>query len=243
MARKKLRKEKNLDFLEQMDAVVDYQMSMKQVKPLTEKQSQLFDSFYSGKDLMLHGSAGTGKTFLSMYLALTDIIERKKYSKLTLVRSIVPTREIGFLPGSLEEKIEIYELPYVSICAELFGRKDAYYLLKSYDMIDFICTSYIRGVTLNNTVIIVDECENLNYHELDSIITRVGDNCKIIFSGDTKQSDFTRLNEKIGFINFKKIIDNLDFFDTIEFSKNDIVRSRFVKNYLIAKEIFEDSLT
>ena len=181
---------------------------MKKIEPLTENQKLSFEYFDKGKNLMLHGIAGTGKSFISLYLALREIMDNKnsQYKKVIIVRSVVPTRDMGFLPGSNKEKAKVYEAPYYAICTELFGRGDAYDILKQRNMVDFISTSFIRGITLNNSIIVVDEIANMTLHELDSIITRVGKNCKIIFSGDFRQSDFTKEHEKNGLTEFMRII-------------------------------------
>lgn len=211
---------------------------MKKIEPLTENQKLSFEYFDKGKNLMLHGIAGTGKSFISLYLALREIMDNKnsQYKKVIIVRSVVPTRDMGFLPGSNKEKAKVYEAPYYAICTELFGRGDAYDILKQRNMVDFISTSFIRGITLNNSIIVVDEIANMTLHELDSIITRVGKNCKIIFSGDFRQSDFTKEHEKNGLTEFMKIINHMKSFAFIDFKETDIVRSGLVREYIIQKD-------
>lgn len=210
---------------------------IKKIEPLTENQKISFEQYHNGKNLMLHGIAGTGKSFISVYLALNEIMnENKNYNKIIIVRSVVPTRDMGFLPGNSKEKTKVYEAPYYAICGELFGRGDAYEILKQKGLVDFISTSFIRGITLNNCIIIVDEIANMTLHELDSIITRVGKNCKIIFSGDFRQSDFTKEHEKNGLVDFMKIINKMKSFSFIDFNENDIVRSSIVKDYIIQKD-------
>jgi phosphate starvation-inducible protein PhoH len=204
--------------------------------PLTPNQEKTFKEYSEDNHLFLHGVAGTGKTYISCYLAMTELMQpRPAYKNLTLVRSVVPTRDIGFLPGNEDEKAEVYEAPYKSIFNELFRRGDAYTLLRKKSIVDFKTTSYIRGMTLNDTIVIVDECQNLSFHELDSVITRIGDNCKIIFCGDFRQSDFNKSNEKNGINIFMDIIKNLQDISFIEFDEEDIVRSEFVKSYIIQK--------
>jgi phosphate starvation-inducible protein PhoH len=204
--------------------------------PITETQEKTFQAYNENKHLLLHGIAGTGKTFMSLYLALEEVLDPSTvYDDVFIVRSVVSTRDIGFLPGDEQEKVSIYEAPYRSICRELFGMKDAYDALKQQNNIKFMSTSFIRGITINNAVVIVDECQNLNFHELDSIITRVGKNSKIIFCGDYTQTDLTRENDKRGILNFMKILKSIDEFETIEFNIDDIVRSDFLKSYIIAK--------
>lgn len=210
---------------------------LKKIEPLTENQKLSFEQYDKGKNLMLHGIAGTGKSFISLYLALNEIINGNgNYQRVIVVRSVVPTRDMGFLPGNNKEKTKVYEAPYYAICTELFGRGDAYEILKQKGLVDFISTSFIRGITLNNCIIIVDEIANMTLHELDSVITRVGRNCKIIFSGDFRQSDFTREHEKNGLIDFMKIINKMKSFAFIDFNENDIVRSSMVKDYIIQKD-------
>jgi|TARA_Y100000992_G_scaffold298995_1_gene265069 phosphate starvation-inducible PhoH-like protein len=208
------------------------------VGPLTENQKTAFEAYKKdNKSLILHGSAGTGKTFISIYLALEQVLEKsnKQYNKLYVIRSVVPTRDIGYLPGDKQEKIEVYEDPYMSICAELFECKDAYEKLKQQGVIEFLPTSFVRGITFDNSIIIIDECQNLNFHELDSVITRIGKDCKILFCGDFYQTDFVRENEKQGLKKFIKILNHLPQFANIEFSCDDIVRSDLVKSYILAK--------
>ena len=202
----------------------------------------MFTSYAEGKNLILHGAAGTGKTFISLYLALKDVMEPSSpYEKVYMVRSLVPTREIGFLPGDHEDKSNLYQIPYKNMVKYMFEMPDdaafemLYDNLRSQETVSFWSTSFIRGVTMDNCVIIVDEFSNLNFHELDSIITRVGENCKIIFSGDYSQSDLVKSNEKNGVLDFMRIVQTMQSFDVVEFGIEDIVRSGLVREYLISK--------
>ena len=215
-------------------------INIRTFQPLTKNQKQVFDSYYNGKNLMLYGSAGTGKTFLSMYLSLQEVLESDLYHKLVIVRSAVPSKNQGFLPGSLKEKTKVYESPYYSICSELFGRGDAYDILKSKGKIEFHSTSYNRGITFSDCIILIDEIQNLTAPECDTIITRAGDNCKIIFAGDIRQTDLVRQHERSGMADFLKILRRMTAFDTIEFGAEDIVRSRLVKAYIMIRNELED---
>jgi len=212
------------------------------VKPVTENQKKLFDLYNEKKHLFVYGCAGTGKTFCSLYLALKDVLnEITPYDRVVIVRSLVATREIGFLPGDHEDKSSLYQIPYKNMVKYMFEMtSDAefemlYGNLKQQESIKFWSTSFIRGTTLDNCIIIVDETQNLNFHELDSIITRVGEDSKIIFCGDATQSDLTRNNERDGIINFMKIIERMPEFETVQFTTDDIVRSGLVKSYLVNK--------
>lgn len=211
--------------------------ALKNIEPLTENQRLTFEKYHDGKNLLLHGIAGTGKSFLSIYLALQSVLsDAGRYKKLIIVRSVVPTRDMGFLPGNNKEKSKVYEAPYQAIFTELFNRGDAYEYLKQKNIVDFISTSFIRGITLNDCIIVVDEIANMTLHELDSVITRVGKNCRIIFCGDFRQSDFTREHERNGLIDFMRILNKMKSFEYVDFSENDIVRSSLVKEYIIQKD-------
>jgi len=212
------------------------------VKPITDNQGLVFNSWKTGKNQFLFGAAGTGKTFISLYLALTDIMDLKKpYDKVILVRSLIPTREIGFLPGDEEDKSALYQVPYQNMVQFMFQQpneqsfSNLYTRLKSQGSLFFLSTSFLRGLTFDNSIIIVDECQNLNFHELDTIITRVGQDSKIIFSGDFYQTDLIKQNDKNGLHTFLRILEEMEEFHCLEFTIGDIVRSGFVRNYLINK--------
>lgn len=207
------------------------QLVLQTIEPLTQNQTL---AFQSEKNLVLHGIAGTGKTYVACYLAYRAMTERE-FTNLVIIRSAVPTRDIGFLPGTDKEKSAVYEEPYKDVAANLFQRGDAYSILKQKFIVEFMTTSFIRGITIDNSVIIVDECQNMTFHELDSIITRVGLNCKIIFCGDFRQDDFKGKREQSGMVEFMKILQKTGNFDMIDFQIEDIVRSDFVKDYIIAK--------
>ena len=213
-----------------------------EIKPLTDNQKLVFDAYEENKNLFLYGCAGTGKTFIAMYLALKEILSNKTpYEKLYVVRSLVPTREIGFLPGDHEDKAHLYQIPYQNMVKYMFKMPDdpafemLYDNLKAQETISFWSTSFLRGTTLDNAIVIVDECQNLNFHELDSIMTRVGNDSKIIFAGDVAQTDLVKTNEKNGILDFMKILQIMDEFACLEFDVNDIVRSGLIRNYIITK--------
>ena len=212
------------------------------ITPLTDNQKILFDSYNQQKNVVAYGVAGTGKTFITLYNALKDVLdETTPYERVYIVRSLVSTREIGFLPGDHEDKADIYQIPYKHMVKYMFQMpSDAdfemlYGNLRSQETIKFWSTSFIRGTTLDNAIIIVDEFQNLNFHELDSIITRVGENSKICFCGDATQSDLTKTNDRNGIVDFMNILRKMVSFDIIEFDVNDIVRSGLVKEYIVAK--------
>ena len=185
---------------------------------------------------MLHGVAGTGKTYISMYLALEEVLRQDSmYNNVIVVRSVVPSRDMGFLPGNQKEKAKVYEEPYRDICDSLFGRGDGYDILATKGLVSFTTTSYLRGITFSDAIVIVDECQNLNGHECDTVITRVGENSRIIFCGDYKQTDLN-CKERSGFLSFNQVIKSMGCFDFIEFGVQDVVRSGLVKEYILAKE-------
>ena len=215
---------------------------LRSIEPLTETQQLLFNTYETGKNLVAYGAAGTGKTFITLYNALCDVLDPSTpYEKIYIVRSLVATREIGFLPGDHEDKSLLYQIPYKNMVKYMFEMpSDAdfqmlYGNLKAQDTIDFWSTSFIRGTTLDKAVIIVDEFQNLNYHELDSIMTRVGTDTKIMFCGDATQTDLIKQNERNGIHDFMRILRVMPSLDIIEFGVEDIVRSGLCKEYLLAK--------
>lgn len=208
--------------------------------PITVNQEKAYNAWDEDYNLVLSGSAGTGKTFIAMYLALETVLSPETVQdRVVIVRSMVPTRDMGFLPGNKEEKEQAFLNPYKNIASQLFGDKSTWGKAVTSKLIEFESTSYIRGLTLDNCVIIVDEMQNLNFHELDSVITRVGKNSRILFSGDHIQSDFKYADDKEGIIKFLSIVEQLKRFDIINFSWEDIVRSDFVRDYIMTKEMMQ----
>ena len=215
---------------------------IKTIEPLTDNQEELFKQYKLQQNVVAYGAAGTGKTFITLYNALRDVLdERTPYEKIYIVRSLVATREIGFLPGDHEDKSSLYQIPYKNMVKYMFEMPDdsafemLYGNLKTQGTISFWSTSFIRGTTLDNAIIIVDEFQNLNFHELDSIITRVGENSKIMFCGDATQSDLVKTNERNGIVDFMRILRVMPSMSMIEFGVEDIVRSGLCKEYLVAK--------
>jgi len=226
----KRKKPINLDYLIDID-------------PLTENQKLLFKYYDEGKNIFAHGVPGSGKTFCLLYKALNEVLdERTPYEKIYIVRSLVQTREIGFLPGGEDDKKSLFEIPYKNMVKYMFQMpSDAefemlYGNLKSQNTISFWCTSFIRGITLDNSIIIVDEAQNCSSHESFSVISRCGEDTKIMFSGDIEQSDLTRASEKTGIIDFIRVIEAMPSFEKLEFGIDDIVRSNLVKEFVIAKK-------
>ena len=212
------------------------------IKPITDNQKIVFETWKQKKNQFLFGCAGTGKTFISLYLALQDVMNlQTKYDKVVLVRSLIPTREIGFLPGDEEDKAALYQVPYANMVQFMFQQPNEqafnmlYDKLKQQGSLYFLSTSFLRGLTFDNSIIIVDECQNLNFHELDTIITRVGQDSKIVFCGDFGQSDLSKTNERNGLHDFLRILEEMEELNCVEFDIGDIVRSGFVRSYLIQK--------
>ena len=215
---------------------------MRDIEPLTDNQRLLYNAYEEDKNLIAYGVAGTGKTFITLYNALKDVLDPETpYEKIYIVRSLVSTREIGFLPGDHEDKSFLYQIPYKNMVKYMFEMPTEadfemlYGNLKAQDTIGFWSTSFIRGTTFDKAIIIVDEFQNLNFHELDSIMTRVGESSKIMFCGDATQSDLVKTNERNGIIDFMKILRNMSSVDIVEFGIEDIVRSGLVKEYILTK--------
>lgn len=213
---------------------------LRRISPLTENQERTFNAYNNGYNLILHGYAGTGKSYISLYLALKEILSGSVlYDKIVIVRSVVPSRDIGFLPGSIKEKIRVYEEPYKEICDDLFGRGDGYDILKMKGLVEFTTTSFLRGTTFNNAIVIVDELQNMTFPELDTVMTRMGEHSKIVFCGDFRQTDLTHERDKSGIQHFLNITKKMSRFEYVEFEKQDIVRSGLVKDYIIKRTEME----
>jgi predicted ribonuclease YlaK len=212
------------------------------VEPLTDNQKIMFEEYGRGQNIYAYGCAGTGKTFVALYLALRDVLsEHTPYDKVYIVRSLVATREIGFLPGTHEDKASLYQIPYKNMVKYMFEMPDdnsfemLYENLKAQETVSFWSTSFLRGTTLDNSIVLIDECQNLNFHELDSIMTRCGQDTKIMFCGDARQSDLQKSNERTGIVDFQRILEDMKEFSLVEYNIEDIVRSGLVKSYLISK--------
>ena len=211
---------------------------IKTISPLTPNQEDMFHAWFNDSNIAAHGSAGTGKTFLAIYLALQDVVVQQTHNRIILVRSVVPTREVGFLPGTLDEKIAVYEQPYKDILWDLCGRPSTYQDMKDAGVISFEPTSFLRGLTWDNAIVIVDECANLTFHEIDTVMTRLGNNTRIIFTGDLKQTDLDgskRMGDS-GIMEFLRVINNMHEFTDIQFTKYDVVRSGLVKSWIMAQD-------
>ena len=216
----------------------------KKFEPLTENQKLFFDAYDRGDYFVaLHGVAGTGKTFIAMYKSLMEVLDKNNpFDKIIVVRSAVQSREIGHLPGDVTEKMEIYQQPYQQICQTIFGRKDAWARLSEQGYVEFISTSFIRGMSFDDAIIIVDEMQNMNFEEIDTVMTRVGYRSKIIWCGDYRQTDLRKSNDKTGILKFFDVAMHMKAFTRIEFTADDIVRSSLVKDYILAKLQYEDTI-
>lgn len=214
--------------------IVAKPQELPEVKPLTSGQARIFSAWKESEHLLIYGSAGTGKSYLSIYLALRELY-RGKFERMVIVRSAVQTRDIGYLPGDAEEKAAIYEQPYADIVTELTGQPMRYDALVRDGHIEFTTTSFLRSITWNGSIIVVDEAQNMTFHEINSVMTRIGENSRVMVCGDMAQSDLTK-NEKSGFGRFLQVVTRIPHFHSIQLGRNDIVRSAFVKAWIIACE-------
>ena len=212
------------------------------IKPIGDNQKEVFDTYAAGKNPFVYGAAGKGKTFILLYKALFDVLNPEtEYDRVVIVRSLIPTREIGFLPGDEEDKSALYQINYMNMVRFMFQQPNEqafmmlYERLKNQGAIHFMSTSFLRGLTFDNTIVIVDECQNLNFHDLDTIVTRIGQHSKIMLAGDFFQTDLKGSNERNGLHDFVRILDNMESFNVTEYTIADIVRSGFIREYLIEK--------
>jgi phosphate starvation-inducible protein PhoH len=244
------RKQNNLQLVTPSETVIQQERSskckvsyndLKNISPLNFNQRTFFEIYdKQASAVLLHGVAGTGKTFIALYKALEEVLDSSSnFERVIVVRSAVPSREIGHLPGDEKEKTEVYTMPYVEICEDLFNHIQPFARLQEQKMVHFLITSFVRGITLDNSVVIVDECQNMTDMELNSIMTRIGKNSKVIFCGDFRQTDLYKKNDMSGLQKFIAIADMMPSFKTVEFTVDDIVRSKLVKEYIIARLEFE----
>ena len=220
---------------------IDPSFKLRSILPMTDGQKDVIEAYDEGHNLFLYGVAGTGKTFMSLYLALRDVMACKKnYHRVYIVRSSVPSRDMGFMPGTLQEKMEVYEAPYRAMINKLFSRDDAWQIITAKGAVQLISTSYLRGITLENCVVIFDETQNASFQEMDTVVTRIGDNCRIVLCGDIEQCDLLRKkNDITGFPAFAEIIKSMEEFRSVEFDIDAIVRSGIVKSYILAKRRYQ----
>lgn len=224
--------------MKQQQSLYKLHFELKYIQPITDNQVRTFQAYDRGDNLFLHGCAGTGKTFVSIYLALKEIeAGRSRRKKLVIIRSAQSSKDIGFLPGDEKRKLEVYEAPYRAICAELYHRDDAYEILKQKGIVEFHSTSFLRGTTIDDAIIVIDECQNTRYTELRTVLTRTGDHSRVILCGDTKQDDLTseRYKEASGLSDMMRVFNRMGDMTSIQFEIDDIVRSGFVRDFIIAE--------
>jgi phosphate starvation-inducible protein PhoH and related proteins len=222
---------------------LDQSFRLKKIVPMTDTQSDVFDAYFENFNLFLYGCAGTGKTYISMYLALKEVLNpNSPYRNVYIIRSSVPSRDMGFMPGKLQEKMAVYEAPYIHMLNDMFGRGDAYQVSTQKGVFEMISTSFLRGLTFENCIVIADEIQNCSFQELDTLITRIGNNTRLILCGDIEQCDLVKSKyDTTGLPHFHRIIDGMPSFEFIEFQPEDIVRSGFVKEYILQKRKIESS--
>lgn len=223
---------------------LDHNFRLKKITPMTDTQRDVFDAYGEGLNLFLYGVAGTGKTYISTYLALKEVLNpNTPFKKVYIVRSSVPSRDMGFMPGKLSEKMMVYEAPYRAMLNDLFGRGDAYEICQAKGICELLSTSFLRGITLDNCIVIFDETQNCSFGELDTLTTRIGNNAKIIFCGDLEQGDLNKSKyDQTGLPHFMDVLENMESVEFLEFQAEDIVRSGFVKAYILSKRAVEHGI-
>ena len=216
---------------------VKNELKLKAIKPLTNAQKEVFDLYSKNKNIVMHGSAGTGKTFLALFNAMQDVLSDSVYTGVYIIRSSVQSRDMGFMPGNKNEKMKVFESPYYGIFSELFGRGDAYDIYKNKGIVKFEPTAFMRGITIKDSIVIIDEAQNCSWQELKTIITRCGENTRILICGDFTQTDLLRKQDQpSGMPNLLQVSECMDSMTKVEFTQKDIVRSGLVKDFLITCE-------
>lgn len=206
------------------------------MQPLTDTQREFLTAYQSNTDaLIVQGPPGTGKTFLALWAALQEALSSKRARRVILVRSAVPSRSMGFLPGTEAEKLDVYQAPYRDMCARLCGVGDAYARLVTQGTLECVSTSYLRGMTWDDAIVIVDECQNMSEMELHTLMTRMGQRSRILFCGDVGQTDLMKRGDTSGWPVFGRVVMGLPMVATITYTAEDIVRSPLVKAYLLAR--------
>lgn len=212
---------------------------LKNIKPISSAQRMLFESYLAHDNhVVANGFPGTGKTYLSFWLGLNSVLSPDEpQDRIIVVRSAVPARDIGFLPGDAKEKMAPFEVAYKDIVHDLIGKSTSYEDMCEAGKIEFMPTSFLRGLTWDNAVVILDEIQNLTWQEIHTVMTRIGKNTRVLVCGDVSQNDLqNKRNEETGIGNFLTVAERMNTFDIVNFTKHDVVRSGFVKDWILAKE-------
>ena len=208
-------------------------LTLKDVK-LTPKQQAFVNVIKKNKITICAGPAGSAKTFSALFSAITSL-KKKEIEKIVLCKPIITVQDkdkIGFLKGSLEEKLQPYIASFESNMIDMIDEKDVKMLFEN-KTVEFKPVEYIRGTTLKNSCIIVDEFQNFTLEQLMAIVTRLGKNSTMVFIGDVKQADIAKKNVAVSV--FKLILSNIDEIGFFDFDKTDIVREpiimKIIDNY------------
>lgn len=195
-------------------------------RPRNAKQAKLVQSIEDKEVTIAIGSSGTGKTYCALASALNLLGD--KYKKIILVKSVtsIPGEEIGFIPGTFEEKMDPYIMSFTWNIDKIIG-KDASKELMKKDLIEVLPLAYIRGLSIDNAIVIADEAQNFTSHTFKTIMTRIGSNSKYIFLGDIEQIDRKKKGES-GLATMLDVFKDESFVGTVEFDDEDCVRNPII---------------
>jgi phosphate starvation-inducible PhoH-like protein len=209
------------------------------IKPKTLNQQKLVYAVRENDLVFAIGPAGTGKTYISVALAV-KALKNKQVKKIIITRPAVEAGEtLGFLPGDLKEKLDPYLRPiYDALFDMVPGEKLKYYMENN--VIEIAPLAYMRGRTLNNAFILLDEAQNTTPMQIKMFLTRMGPNSKVIITGDTSQIDLPK-RQKSGLIESIGILKDVEGIGIIELSGKDVVRHKLVKEIISAYDEFDKS--
>ncbi len=209
----------------------------KRIKPKTENQALYIKAIRENTVVFSIGPAGTGKTFLAMAYALSSL-SKKEFSRIILTRPVVEAGEsLGYLPGDMIQKVNPYLRPLYDALFELTDPMKAKSLLED-DIIEIAPLAYMRGRTLNDAFIILDEAQNTTYSQMKMFLTRIGFNSKAVITGDITQIDLPK-KKSSGLVKAQKILENIDGIKFVYFNEKDVVRHPLVKKIIKAFENYE----
>lgn len=208
-------------------------------KFLTESQKTYYDLLTNNQIVLCSGPAGVGKSYISMKAAVDLLMDpENSYEKLVIVRPAVEAEEkLGSLPGNVEEKLDPYIFPSYYLLNKIIG-KEAREKLKESEIIEVFALAYMRGMNIDNTILIFEEAQNATPNQMKLLLTRIGYNSKFFISGDLEQTDRYKDKKQSGLWDALQRFKSVDDVGVFEFGDNDVVRNPLITKLL---KRYEDS--